>query len=341
MIDLRTIKPLDFATIAASVVEDQPRPHRRGKQAVRRLGRAGRLPGAARTLRRSRRARCIASPRSTCRSPTTTGSSRRCCRTKSASSRRSRKSWHNCHEQEASARTASGCAGWGTPPSTSSGPAGQKFLFDPFIVENPEVSEGARRGSDRARRLRRAARDPSSLRPLRRCRCRCSRTIRALKVVTQFEIGDWLKGAGHQGRPGHRHEHRRHACLSRMSASPWSPPSIPAPSPRTERQRALGFPIGYVLRFANGFTIYNTGDTAVTMDMKIVHDLYKPEPGHPAHRRFLHHGRGAGGLRAESAQAANSPSAAIGAPGTACRPARRKLSKKSWPITSSPRNLSN
>ena len=34
--------------------------------------------------------------------------------------------------------------------------------------------------------------------------------------------------------------------------------------------------IGYVLRFANGFTIYNAGDTAVTMDMKIVHDLYKP-----------------------------------------------------------------
>ncbi len=41
--------------------------------------------------------------------------------------------------------------------------------------------------------------------------------------------------------------------------------------------RALGCPIGYVLRFANGFTIYNTGDTAATMDMKIVHDLYKPD----------------------------------------------------------------
>jgi L-ascorbate metabolism protein UlaG (beta-lactamase superfamily) len=40
---------------------------------------------------------------------------------------------------------------------------------------------------------------------------------------------------------------------------------------------ALGFPVGYVLRFANGFTIYNTGDTAVTMDMKIVRDLYKPD----------------------------------------------------------------
>jgi L-ascorbate metabolism protein UlaG (beta-lactamase superfamily) len=41
--------------------------------------------------------------------------------------------------------------------------------------------------------------------------------------------------------------------------------------------RALGFPIGYVLRFADGFTIYNTGDTAATMDMKIVHDLYRPD----------------------------------------------------------------
>ena len=42
-------------------------------------------------------------------------------------------------------------------------------------------------------------------------------------------------------------------------------------------QRALGVVIGYVFRFANGFTIYNTGDTAATMDMKIVHDLYKPD----------------------------------------------------------------
>jgi L-ascorbate metabolism protein UlaG (beta-lactamase superfamily) len=41
--------------------------------------------------------------------------------------------------------------------------------------------------------------------------------------------------------------------------------------------RALGSPVGYVFRFANGFTIYNTGDTDVTMDMKIVHDLYKPD----------------------------------------------------------------
>ncbi len=40
---------------------------------------------------------------------------------------------------------------------------------------------------------------------------------------------------------------------------------------------ALGSPCGYVIRFANGFTLYNSGDTAVTLDMQIVHDLYRPD----------------------------------------------------------------
>lgn len=39
----------------------------------------------------------------------------------------------------------------------------------------------------------------------------------------------------------------------------------------------LGEPAGYVLRFSNGFSVYHTGDTSVTMDMQIVGDLYKPD----------------------------------------------------------------
>lgn len=39
----------------------------------------------------------------------------------------------------------------------------------------------------------------------------------------------------------------------------------------------LGEAVGYVLRMENGFTIYHTGDTAVTYDMLIVGDLYQPE----------------------------------------------------------------
>lgn len=40
---------------------------------------------------------------------------------------------------------------------------------------------------------------------------------------------------------------------------------------------ALGTSAGYVLRFSNNFCIYHTGDTAVTYDMQIIGDLYKPD----------------------------------------------------------------
>ncbi|NOK63516.1 MAG: metal-dependent hydrolase [Chloroflexi bacterium AL-W] len=39
----------------------------------------------------------------------------------------------------------------------------------------------------------------------------------------------------------------------------------------------MGSEAGYVLRMENGFTIYHTGDTAVTYDMMIVGDLYQPD----------------------------------------------------------------
>lgn len=40
---------------------------------------------------------------------------------------------------------------------------------------------------------------------------------------------------------------------------------------------SLGTPAGFVLRFSNGFAIYHTGDTSVTMDMQIIGDLYRPD----------------------------------------------------------------
>ncbi len=39
----------------------------------------------------------------------------------------------------------------------------------------------------------------------------------------------------------------------------------------------MGTEAGYVLRMENGFVIYHTGDTAVTMDMQIIGELYTPE----------------------------------------------------------------
>lgn len=37
-----------------------------------------------------------------------------------------------------------------------------------------------------------------------------------------------------------------------------------------------GEPVGFIIRFENGFTVYHAGDTAVFSDMKIISDLYKP-----------------------------------------------------------------
>lgn len=39
----------------------------------------------------------------------------------------------------------------------------------------------------------------------------------------------------------------------------------------------MGTAAGYILRMENGFTIYHTGDTAVTADMQIVGELYQPD----------------------------------------------------------------
>ena len=40
---------------------------------------------------------------------------------------------------------------------------------------------------------------------------------------------------------------------------------------------AAGDPGGFVIRFANGFTAYHAGDTAVFRDMELIRELYRPE----------------------------------------------------------------
>jgi L-ascorbate metabolism protein UlaG (beta-lactamase superfamily) len=38
-----------------------------------------------------------------------------------------------------------------------------------------------------------------------------------------------------------------------------------------------GDPVGFVMRFDNGFTAYHAGDTAVFKDMELIRELYHPE----------------------------------------------------------------
>ena len=155
------------------------------------------------------------------------------------------------------------------------GPAGQKFIFDPFVVENPAFpknlgAEVTAPGAYHALLVTHPHKDHfADVLPL-------LKDDPQLKVITQFEVGEWLKCQGIK--------EDQIVGMNTGGTLPFQDVRITmVPAVHTSSiaegsaSRALGFPIGYVLRFANGFTIYNTGDTAVTMDMKIVHDLYKPD----------------------------------------------------------------
>jgi L-ascorbate metabolism protein UlaG (beta-lactamase superfamily) len=152
--------------------------------------------------------------------------------------------------------------------------AGQKFLFDPFLANNPrfpkELDAEVRRAEAFDALL---VTHPHSdhfedVLPLLKGDAK-------LKAICQFEIGNWLKahGAAEDQIIGLNTGGTIEFAGVRITMVPAVHTSSIA---ENGAQRALGFPIGYVLRFANGFTIYNTGDTAVTMDMQIVRDLYRP-----------------------------------------------------------------
>ena len=155
------------------------------------------------------------------------------------------------------------------------GPAGQKFLFDPFIVQNPSFpknlgAEVTVQGAYHALLVTHPHYDHfDDVLPL-------LKDDSALKVVTQFDIGEWLQGHGIK-------EEKIIAMNTGGTVTFKDVRITMVPAVHTssikegKTTRSLGVGIGYVLRFANGFTLYNTGDTAATMDMKIVHDLYKPD----------------------------------------------------------------
>jgi L-ascorbate metabolism protein UlaG (beta-lactamase superfamily) len=151
---------------------------------------------------------------------------------------------------------------------------GQKFLFDPFLANNPRFpkeldAEVRRAGAFDALLVTHPHSDHfEDALPLLKGDAK-------LKAICQFEIGNWLKAQGTA--------EDQIIGLNTGGTIPFGDVRITmVPAVHTSSiaenggQRALGFPIGYVLRFANGFTIYNTGDTAVTIDMQIVRDLYEP-----------------------------------------------------------------
>jgi L-ascorbate metabolism protein UlaG (beta-lactamase superfamily) len=153
--------------------------------------------------------------------------------------------------------------------------SGGQFLFDPFLKKNPRFpkeleGEFFQPGAFQALLVTHPHFDHfDDVLPL-------LKGDPALKVITQFDIGEWIKGQGVK-------EEQIIAMNTGGTVSfgdvRVTMVSAVHTASVTEKGAAvaIGTAIGYVLRFANGFTLYNTGDTAVTMDMQIVRDLYKPD----------------------------------------------------------------
>jgi L-ascorbate metabolism protein UlaG (beta-lactamase superfamily) len=155
------------------------------------------------------------------------------------------------------------------------GPTGQRFILDPFLRNNPAfpetlLEEVTLPGAYQAVLITHPHADHiDDALPL-------LEADPALKVVSQYEIGIWLESQG-----VHKEQIIGMNTGGTITVNDVRITMVPAvhTSSITENgvTRPMGFPTGFVLRFANGFTIYDTGDTAVSMEMQIVRDLYHPD----------------------------------------------------------------
>jgi L-ascorbate metabolism protein UlaG (beta-lactamase superfamily) len=96
------------------------------------------------------------------------------------------------------------------------------------------------------------------------------------QVVCQYDLVPYLEGKGISGdklvgfnKGGSVNVAGVHATMTNAHHS--------SSSHENGQIIGLGTAAGYVLRFSNGFCVYDTGDTSVTMDMQIIGDLYRPD----------------------------------------------------------------
>lgn len=97
-------------------------------------------------------------------------------------------------------------------------------------------------------------------------------------LVSNFEVCSWLAGQGVENySPGNHGGRISFDAFDVMFTNAWHSSS----HVENGRPLYLGHPAGFVIepKAETGKTIHAMGDTGISLDMKLVHELYKPEIG--------------------------------------------------------------
>jgi L-ascorbate metabolism protein UlaG (beta-lactamase superfamily) len=97
-------------------------------------------------------------------------------------------------------------------------------------------------------------------------------------LIANFEVANWFVAQGvEKYSPGNQGGRQSHEDFDVVFTNAWHSSS----TERGGKPVYLGNPLGFVLipKKERGKTLYITGDTGITMDMKLVQDLYKPAFG--------------------------------------------------------------
>jgi L-ascorbate metabolism protein UlaG (beta-lactamase superfamily) len=101
-------------------------------------------------------------------------------------------------------------------------------------------------------------------------------TLTDAKVVCMFDVTAWLtsQGVGEERLVGYNKGGTVEVAGIRATMTKAEHSSTYVDNGQII---SMGEAVGYILRMDNGFTIYHTGDTAVTYDMQIMGELYRPD----------------------------------------------------------------
>jgi L-ascorbate metabolism protein UlaG (beta-lactamase superfamily) len=146
-------------------------------------------------------------------------------------------------------------------------PGGKKILLDPWLTTNPSCPESGKKIKELDLMLVTHGHDDHVGDAVS-----VARTTGA-QVVAPYEVTVWLGQKGIKTATGMNPG----GTLKTLGLEVTVTPAVHSSSVVEDgRILYLGNPVGFVVRFEDGLTIYCAGDTAIFGDMRLIGEMYRP-----------------------------------------------------------------